>query len=120
EEALTDEIVESCSNREARDAEIRAQFALRGDRVPHRELLDQIEHALARLALLRDDRRTHARHPRVVAARWSIPLCHVAATSTGSLSTTAVRPRARLAPVATSKKWNREGSTASARVDPTR
>src|SRR4029077_1014410 len=95
EEALPDEIVESCPNREARDAEIGAQLALRGDRAPHGELFDQIEHALARLALLRHDRRTHARHPRVIASKWSIPLRQITAPSTGSRSTTAVRPRAR-------------------------
>ena len=44
EEPFADEVVERRTDREAGDAEITAQLALGGDRLPHAELLDQVEH----------------------------------------------------------------------------
>jgi hypothetical protein len=51
--ALADEVVQCGADRQPRDAEVGAQLTLRGDRVADRELLDQVEHEVARRRLLR-------------------------------------------------------------------
>ena len=54
EHPVADEIVERGPHREPRDAEVGAQLPLGRDRVADAELLDQVEDAAPRLALLRD------------------------------------------------------------------
>ena len=54
---FADEVVERCADRQARDAEVGAELALGRDRLADGQPLDQVEHALARLALLRHRRR---------------------------------------------------------------
>src|SRR5207245_10007505 len=93
EVALPHEFVERGAYRQPRHAEIRAELALRGDRLAGLEALDHVEHALAGRVLLRHD----------------------AACSAGSrcgVSTRAALPERMLAPVVGSKKWKRDGSTA--------
>ena len=51
--ALADEVVERRADGQPRDAEVDAEQALGRDRVADVERLDQLEHLLARLALLR-------------------------------------------------------------------
>src|SRR5262249_41701094 len=75
-----------------RHAEVDGQMALGRDRVPDLEGLDQIEHALAGLALLRQP---------VTSARLGA----------------SVRMRA---PVSAEKNWKRAGSSASSSRPPTR
>jgi hypothetical protein len=54
QEALADEVVERGAHRQARDAEVERQLPLRRDRAADAQLVDQIDDALAGLALLRD------------------------------------------------------------------
>src|SRR5919198_1992394 len=94
EVALADELVEGGADGQARDAEVCAQLPLRGDGLAHAELLDQVEHAVASLGLLR----------------------HVVKTTSGSGG--AGVTASRLFPVLGSKKWKRAGSTARRRRVP--
>src|SRR5262249_35668653 len=52
-EPLADEVVEGGADGQSRDAEIRAELALRRDRIADAEPLDEIHHLALRLALLR-------------------------------------------------------------------
>ena len=88
---LAHELVERGAHGEARDAEIDPELPLRRDRVADAERLDQLEHPLAGLALLRQ------RAARAGAA---------AASSR--------------APLSGSKKWKLAGSTARSSSAPTR
>ena len=83
---LAHELVEGCPHRQPRHAEVRAERALGRDGVPDRELLDQVEHPLACLGLLRHS-----------ACRAGSRDAGVSAVEDGGV---------RLAPVSGSKKWN--------------
>ena len=106
------EVVERRAHREPGDSEIRAQLALGRDRVADAELLDQVEHAAARLALLRHGSgrgRGHGRaEPDSVRRRGQYQSCGDGCRS--ELVPAASRQRRT---VDGSKKWNRDGSTAS-------
>src|SRR3954469_157328 len=93
EMTLAHELVERCTDRQARDSEVGAQLALRRDRLADRQALDEVEHLLARLALLR----------------------HRAASSGSGAgdSASAASAAKRFSPVSGSKKWKRSGSTAT-------
>ena len=80
--ALAHQLVERCADRQSRDTEVDAELPLGRDRVADSERLDQLEHALAGLALLRQR-----------AARAGAPAV------------------SRRAPLSGSKKWKPAGST---------
>src|SRR5215217_1112407 len=98
EETFADKVVERRPNRQPRNAEIGAQLALRGDRLPDVEPFDQVEHPAFRLALLR----------------------HGVAASSASAGARGSGSESRLKPVAASKKCSRAGSTKSSSGRPTR
>ncbi len=114
--ALAHEVVERGAHGEAGHAEVGAQLPLRGNRVADRELLDEVEHQVARRGLLRhvahrsgavgsghDQERCSAQKAiEVVGCRWL------------------ASARRSDAPVAASKKWKRDGSTARRSDPPTR
>ena len=115
--ALAHEIVEGGAHREPGNAEVRAQLTLGRDRVADGVLLDEVEHEVARLRLLR-----HAEHrnrpPVLVKTRTALTQC--AAEAAGA-SRTARPGTSSDAPVSASKKWNRDGIESEAnRVPHTR
>src|SRR6476661_3797461 len=91
--ALTHELVERRAHRQPRDTEVDAELPFRGDGVADAERLDELQDALARLALLGQ------------------------APTPASSGAPVVLNRS---PVAGSKKWKRAGSTASLSRSPTR
>ena len=78
EVALAGEVVERGADGQARDAEIGAELPLGGDRGADAEPLDQVEHLLARRALLRHSLGSGRRHGAGDYSRssekWSMPL----------------------------------------------
>src|SRR5262249_34377598 len=60
EHPLANEVVERCPNGETRHTEVRAELTLGRNGVADGQLLDQIEHTLARLTLLGDRRGAQA------------------------------------------------------------
>src|SRR5207302_10769462 len=94
EVALADEPVESGAHGQPGDAEVGAQLSLGRDRLADPQLLDEIEHLVARLALFR----------------------HLVKTTSSRMAASRGASAARrLVPVFGSKKWKRCGSTASRR-----
>src|SRR5262249_551746 len=97
EVALADEVVERCPDGQPRDAELRAELALRRDRLSDREPVHEAEDAVARLALLRDAAQV------VSASRvadWAEPLAMPAASyrPERQVVNTSLRPRPRSPP----------------------
>src|SRR4051794_22616854 len=70
EVALAGEVVQGGADRQPGDAEVGRKLPLGGDRIADAEPLDQVEHLLARRALLRDSLWTGRRHGPATIARF--------------------------------------------------
>src|SRR5262249_46282465 len=106
EEAVSHEVVERRSQRQPRDSQVDAQLPLRRNRLADVELIDQLEDSVPGLALF---------GPGAVTAFVAVAVATgICSPAEGSGAET------RLVPVSGSKKWKREGSTATVSPPPTR
>ena len=114
--SLADEVVERRPHRQPRDAEVGAQLTLGRNRIADRQLLDEVEHEISRLRLLR-----HAGHRSllpIVVNTMATTLIWATVTIEDSLGAESL-PSSD-APDPGSKKWKRPGSTAKRSGPPTR